>query len=480
MAAMLNDRLLSPHAGSPAAYVTGASPLTRRHRIDLPAVFMRAWGMVAEWLALLWLLAGVFGGVGRSVASDEAWAFHGQFTYVEQDVSGFNAPYAGPNSLTPRQGKETVDLTLYLGARLWSGAEFWVNPEIDQGFGLNDTLGVAGFPSAEAYKVGKKQPYLRLPRIFVRQTLDLPGEREAVEGDANQLEGDRSVDRWVFTLGKFSVADIFDVNQYAHDPKEDFLNWAAVDAGSFDYAADAWGYTVGGAAEWYQGTWTTRFGVFDLSTVPNSVHLDPGFHEFQMIAELEKRHTLYEHPGKIMITAFDSRGRMGLLNSAVQLAAATGQPVNIALVRQYRSRLGASLNLEQQLIKDLGFFARVGKAAGNVEAYEFTDIDRSDEAGLSLKGTRWQREHDTVGLAVLVNNISAERQRYLNAGGLGILVGDGRLPHPGPEQILETYYSAQLFPHAQLSLDYQWVDHPAYNRDRGPASIYAVRFHAQF
>ncbi len=439
-------------------------------------------------------LAAVIVGCGQSVAAAdadvstgpepaalrEAWAVHGQFTYVEQEVAGFDAPYAGPNSLTPHRAKETTDLTLYLGSRLWSGAELWINPEIDQGFGLDNTLGVAGFPSGEAYKVGKKKPYLRLPRLFVRQTLDLSGGREAIEAQANQLGGDRSLDRWVFTVGKFGVADVFDVNQYAHDPRGDFLNWAAVDAGSFDYAADAWGYTVGAAAEWYQGAWTTRLGVFDLSNVPNSVHLEPAFHEFQMIAEVEQRHTLWARPGKVMLTLYDSRGRMGLLDSAVQLAAITGQPVDVGAVRQYRSRLGASLNLEQQLADDLGFFARLGKAAGNVEAYEFTDIDRSVEAGLSLKGTLWHRAHDTVGLAGLVNNISADRQRYFNAGGLGILVGDGQLPHPGPEQILETYYSAQVLSHAQLSFDYQWVDHPGYNRDRGPASIFAVRFHAQF
>jgi high affinity Mn2+ porin len=171
---------------------------------------------------------------------------------------------------------------------------------------------------------------------------------------------------------------------------------------------------------------------------------------------------------------------MGLLNDAVQLATASGTPVDISAVRRYRDRLGADLNVEQQLTNDLGIFARVGKAAGNVEAYEFTDIDRSVSAGLSLKGARWSRAHDTVGLAGLVNNISATRQRFLNAGGLGILIGDGQLPHPGSEQILETYYNAEVFPHSQLTLDYQLVDHPAYNRDRGPASIFALRFHAQF
>jgi high affinity Mn2+ porin len=417
---------------------------------------------------------------GAADVVGEQFAIHGQFTYVEQETDSFKAPYAGPNSLSPRQGRETADLTLYAGARLWSGAEIWINPEIDQGFGLDDTLGVAGFPSGEAYKVGKNQPYLRLPRLFVRQTLDLAGEREAVAPQANQLGGDRSLDRWVFTVGKFSVVDIFDTNQYAHDPRNDFLNWTAIDAGSFDYAADAWGYTVGAAAERYQGAWTVRAGLFDLSNVPNSVHLEPGLHELQVDLEVERRHEILGHPGKVMLTAYDSRGRMGLLDEAVQIAQATGNPVDIAATRQLRDRLGADFNLEQELAPDLGMFARVGKSAGNVEPYEFTDIDRTAAAGLSLKGSRWTRADDTVGLAGIVNGISAARERYLNAGGLGILVGDGQLPHPGPEQILETYYSLGVVAQAHVSLDYQFVKNPAYNRDRGPVSVFAVRFHAQY
>jgi high affinity Mn2+ porin len=398
---------------------------------------------------------------------------------VEQETSAFNAPYAGPNSLSPERGAETTDVTLYLGARLWSGAEGWINGEIDQGFGLDDTLGVAGFPSGEAYKIGKNQPYLRLPRLFVRQTLNLDDTRQSVDAAANQLGGSRSADRVVITVGKFSVADVFDTNQYAHDPRSDFLNWAAIDAGTFDYAADAWGYTVGAALEWYQEAWTLRAGLFDLSTVPNSPHLDPGFHEFQSVLELERRHEIAALPGRAALTFFDSRGRMGLLNDAVQRAESTGTAVDIAAVRRYRGRAGASLNLEQQLTPDFGVFARLGTAGGNVEAYEFTDIDRTVSAGLSLRGTRWRRADDTLGLAAIDNRISAARERYLNAGGLGVLVGDGRLPHPGPEQIVETYYSLSVRA-AHLSFDYQWINHPAYNRDRGPVSVVAVRLHAQF
>src|SRR5258708_6993091 len=277
--------------------------------------------------------------------AEERFAIHGQFTYVEQDTDSFRAPYAGPNSLSPNQGRETTDLTLYAGARLWPGAEIWINPEIDQGFGLDNTLGVAGFPSGEAYKVGKNQPYFRLPRLFVRETLDLNGDRETIEAGANQLAGAHGTNRWVFTVGKFSVADIFDTNQYAHDPRNDFLNWAAIDTGSFDYAADAWGYTVGAAAEWYQGAWTTRLGLFDLSDVPNSVHLEPGAHEFQIDLELEKRHEVLGHAGKVLITVLDSLGLMGLLAGAVHNAQPSLNPVDVATVRRLPHRLVAVLSL---------------------------------------------------------------------------------------------------------------------------------------
>jgi high affinity Mn2+ porin len=408
---------------------------------------------------------------------DNRFSFHWQATYVEQETMGFNAPYRGPNSLTPNMGRETVDTTLYAGARLWSGAEAWINPEIDQGFGLDDTLGVAGFPSGEAYKVGKNQPYFRLPRLFVRQTIDLDDTREATDDGPNQFAANHSPNRLVITFGKFGVPDIFDTNQYAHDPRSDFLNWTAVDAGTFDYAADSWGYTVGAAIEWYQGPWTLRGGVFDLSNVPNSPDLEPGFHEFQMDLELERRYELRGLPGRILVTAFDNRGRMGLLDAAVSLAQETGQPVDIAAVRSYRSRMGVSLDLEQPLSSDLGMFARVGKAGGNTEVYEFTDIDRTKSVGLSLKGLRWGRPDDTIGLAVIVNGISAERAAYLNAGGLGILIGDGKLPHPGPEEILETYYSVAILPQVHFTLDYQWIGNPGYNRDRGPVPIFAARLH---
>ena len=414
-------------------------------------------------------------------APDQAWALHGQATVVEQGTAAFSSPYRGANSLDPAaRGRETADITVYVGVRPWKGAELWVNGEMDQGFGLSDTLGIAGFPSGEAYKVGKATPYLKLPRLFLRQTINLEGAAEPVEADLNQLRQTRTADRLVITVGKFGVTDVFDASDVAHDPRHDFLNWSLIDAGTFDYAADAWGFTYGGTIEAYVGRWTARLGVFNLSDVPNSEVLGSDFSQFQMIGEVEHRHTLWGHDGKVAITAFLSRGRMARFEDAVALAQAKGGVPDVAAVRRYQGRAGISVHIEQAISDQMTLFARGGLDDGSKESYEFSDIDRTLSAGASFKGVRWGRPNDTLALAGVVNGISGAHQRYLAAGGLGILVGDGRLPHPGAESILETYYDLQAVNGVNITLDYQFVNTPAYNRDRGPVSIFALRLHGQF
>ena len=414
-------------------------------------------------------------------------AFHGQATFVDQGYPSFRSPYEGPNSLSGGgQNRETFDATLFAGMKLWQGAEFWANPEIDQGFGFNDTHGVAGFLSAEAYKLGQADPYARIQRAFLRQTINLGGDTEKVDADINQFAGSRSTDRLVLTVGRFGVNDIFDTNKYANNPKSDFLNWSLVNAGTFDYAGDGWGYTYGAAAEWYQGRWTLRAGVFDLSATPaggvspTAYGLDSTFQQFQMVAEIEERHELWGQPGKIKITGFLSRGNAGQFSDAIALAQATGLPADINAVRSYTSRPGVSINLEQQVTDTLGVFARAGWADGNIEPWDFTDIDRTISGGISLSGKSWGRPDDTIGVAGVINGISSVHVAFLNAGGLGILIGDGQLTNYGLEKIFEAYYSYAVTASTRLSLDYQFVSNPGYNADRGPVNAFAARYHWQF
>ena len=237
--------------------------------------------------------------------------FHGQTTFVWQGYPAFRSAFAGPNSLpSGGEGRETWDVTLYAGLRLWQGAELWIDPEIDQGFGFAGTHGVAGFPSAESYKLGATYPYARVQRYFVRQTIDLGGEKEKVDADINQFAGSQTANRLVLTVGKFAVVDIFDTNKYANNPRSDFLNWSLVNAGTFDYAADAWAYTYGAAAEWYEGRWTLRGGIFDLSVSPTggispaSYGLDPTFTQFQLVGKSRNDTNCGDSPASSRSPAF--------------------------------------------------------------------------------------------------------------------------------------------------------------------------------
>jgi high affinity Mn2+ porin len=412
---------------------------------------------------------------------------HGQATFVDQGYPSFRSPYEGPNSLSGGgQNRETFDLTLAVGLKLWQGAEFWTNPEIDQGFGLSNTHGTAGSFSGEAYKLGQADPYARIQRAFLRQTINLGGDTEKVDADMNQFAGSRSSDRLVLTVGRFGVADLFDTNKYASNPKTDFLNWSLINTGTFDYAGDGWGYTYGAAAEWYWGRWTLRAGVFDLSTTPaggvspTAYGLDSTFQQFQMVGEIEERHELWGQPGKIKITGLLSRGNAGQYSDAVALSLTTGLPADITAVRSYVSRPSVSMNIEQQINDNLGFFLRAGWADGNIEPWDFTDIDRTIAAGLSINGKSWGRPDDTIGVAGIVNGISAAHVAFLNAGGLGILIGDGQLNNYGLEKIFEAYYSYSLNASSKVTFDYQFVSNPGYNADRGPVNAFAARYHWQF
>ena len=411
----------------------------------------------------------------------EDWSLHGQATFTEQYHPAFASPYRGANSLDPgSRGDETFDATLFVGLKLWAGGEAYINPEIDQGFGLSDTLGVAAFPSGEAYKVGEAVPYVRLQRLFFRQSFDLGGDAENVASGPNQLAGTKTADNLVITAGKFAVTDIFDTNDYAHDPRGDFFNWAVIDSGAFDYAADSWAYTYGLAAEWKQDWWTWRNGLFDLSRTPNEPELVRGFGEYEVVSEFEARTALMNRPGKIKLLAYANRGRMGDYNDGVALAERIGALPDTALVRLPAFKPGAALNAQQEISDDLGAFVRLSLNDGSKEAYEFTEINRSLAAGLALKGVKWDRKDDTVGAAFVVNGMSKSAQSYFADGGLGILIGDGRLPHYGTEDVFETYYRLPLTDWLGTDLDYQFIANPAYNRDRGPISVIGAQLHAQF
>ena len=443
-------------------------------RAARPAIALLAWSVLSTCASMS------SAAEADAVApSEERGAAYLQWTTVAQRHPRFDSPYAGTNSLSARgRTEETTDITAYLGVRPWRGGEAWIDPEADQGFGFDKTVGAAGFPSGEAYKVGANAPYLRVPRFFVRQTIALGGDAVAIDATANQLRGIGSADSLTLTAGKFSVVDVFDTNRYAHDPRGDFLNWSVIDAGPFDYAADAWGFTYGASAELALGDWTTRLGYFQLSRQPNGKIVAADFSQSSSVAEVERRQQWVGRPGKIKLLGFVNRAPMARYGDAVALGQQSGSVPDVALVRRKASRGGVSLNIEQEVADHVGLFVRASANDGGKEAYEFTEINRSISGGLSVGGERWHRPDDVFGVAAVVNALSRPARAYFAAGGLGILIGDGQLRY-GEERIVESYYAWHVNRFAIVSVDYQSITHPAYNRDRGPVSVYSLRLHLQ-
>ncbi len=409
------------------------------------------------------------------------YSLHIQGTYATQGHPGFGSAIPdGPQSmLSKAQMAETADITLYAGLRL-GRVEFFVNPEMDQGFGPSDTHGVAGYTSGEAYKAGQYDPYYRMARLFGRVVWDLGGDSVDVPDGINQIAGVRTADSIVLTLGKFGIADIFDTNTYAHDPRNDFFNWSVIDSGAFDYGAESWGYTYGAALEWTQDWWTVRAGIFDMSRQPNQADLTVNFQNNQTVAEFEERHHWRGHPGKIKVLGFLTDARMGAYADALRLGAASGQTPDTALVRRYHLRGGGGINLEQEALDGVGLFAKASMNDGRYEEYDFTDIDRSLAAGISLSGTLWGRPLDGLGLAGVANGLSSDARRYFAAGGIGGIIGDGSLPAYGSEKILEAYYRIGIVDGVHLTADYQHVVNPAYDKVRGPIEMWAFRLHAEY
>jgi high affinity Mn2+ porin len=413
--------------------------------------------------------------------SPRRWAVFGQTTFTAMTTTGFRHPYAGDHSLPVNDLRETWDASLYLGVRPWRGGEIWATGEVDQGFGVGNTLGLAGYASGEAYKLGAAHPYTRLQRLYLRQTFALGGEQSKLDAAANQMPGTQTANRLVITVGKFGVADVFDTNRYAHDPRSDFLNWSLIDAGAFDYAGDPWGFSYGAAGELVLGPWTIRTGLFDMTGTPGGMAPVTDFSFYQVVGEVEHRHAIDGHAGAIRGALWMNHGRLGRYADAIAWGTASASVPDVAQVQSAsHTRIGGYINAEQELTGNLGAFVRLSAADGRYAVFDFTDIDRSVSAGLSLAGKGWGRAADTLALGMVANAASRQARAYFAAGGLGLLIGDGALPHAGTEMIAEASYSWRPITAIAVTFDAQAIANPAYNRDRGPVGVLGLRIHAAF
>jgi high affinity Mn2+ porin len=307
--------------------------------------------------------------------------------------------------------------------------------------------------------------------------IGLGGEQEEADDDLLQLAGKQDVSRLTLTIGRYSAKDIFDNSTYANNPRTQFMNWALMANESWDIPADSLGYQTGMAAELNEPQWTFRYGLFQMPKESNGTAQDQHYLKaWGMVTEIERRFSVGNHPGAIRLLGFLNSAHMGSYQLAVNNAT---RPADIIATRAYRTKYGFGLNVEQEVCTNVGVFSRLGWSDGRDEAWAFSDVDRTATLGVSVKGAPWHRSDDTFGLAGVLNGISRVHQEFFEAGGRGILAGDGKLTY-GLEKILETYYDIGVWKTIHATVDYQFITDPAFNRDRGPVSVIGARLHWEF
>ncbi|MGZ3771320.1 MAG: carbohydrate porin [Bdellovibrio sp.] len=411
--------------------------------------------------------------ITTEVESDST--FHTQATFITQGHYPFKSPYEGPNSLLSEENAQTsLTLTIFGGVKLGALGEFYLNPELFGGSGLSRTQGVAGFPNGEIYRVDNASPQWGLARLYWKKVFGFGGGTDKIADDKNQIATSYDVNRLSVTLGKFALNDFFDNNSLSHDPRTQFLNWALMDYGAWDYAADTRGYSWGVVFDFNQKNWALRFASVLEPTEANQMTYDMNMakaHGDNL--EFEYRYSYQDQPGTLHLLAYDNHAYMGNYRNAINSPSATK---DIKTTREYSEKYGFGLGIEQRLTADLGFFSRLSWNDGKTETWAFTEIDQSITAGLSWFPHFWKNREDTVGVALIVNDLSKDHRDYLAAGGTGFIIGDGRLNYSS-EKILESYYLIHASKEASVTVDYQFISAPAYNADRGPVSVFALRLH---
>jgi high affinity Mn2+ porin len=417
--------------------------------------------------------------------SDKAagtWNLYYQATSIGEYHGTFYAPYQGPLSLEDYPERDvSLTTTLFFAYRLNDHLQFCFDPEIAGGRGFSNVDGLANPPNGELPRVATATPKPYIARLYLSYDFAFGSEKEHFDSDENQLAGERPMTRYTISIGRFSMTDFFDNNAYTHDPRTQFMAWAVMYNGAWDYPADTRGYTWGWIHEFHTRQWSLRYGSAAEPRVANGPRFDRRlFRDRGDAFEEERRYSLGSRAGAVRVLEYINHTDSGSYGAAVQLAEQTGTTPNINAVRRVGTlKYGSGISFDQQISADVGFFIRLGWNDGKTQDFAFTAIDRLASGGVSVKGTRWRRKNDVVATAFTAAGISGVHAVYLARGGLDFLIGDGRLNY-APEYNWESYYSARLFPGLFATIDVQHDVNPAYNHDRGPIWIWSLRLHTEF
>jgi high affinity Mn2+ porin len=412
----------------------------------------------------------------------------GQGNVVLQWHGRFPAKYTGPQSLTPwPQSATTHVLTLYAGYELTSTTEVFADAEYATGGGIAGAFGLAGYTNLDSVRTvsGAQLPTTPyLARLMIRQIIPLGSDRVEEDRDEFHLATSVPARRIEFRVGKFDLADFFDLNTWGQDSHLQFLNWTVDNNGAWDYAANTRGYTDGVILEYDDHWWTVRFAEALEPKIANGIHLDADLaRERASNLEFEARGNLIAHrAGVVRLLSYLNQADMGSYAEAVRDYVASDETVTPNIIdtrRQGRHKYGFGLNFEQAVTSNFGVFGRLGWSDGHNESWAYTEDDRTAEFGGFFSGAQWHRKNDRAGVAFAANGIAKSHQTYLADGGLGFLLGDGGLTY-GPEEIFEAFYTTHIWRGFFASFDIQHINNPGYNQARGPVTVPGLRLHVDF
>ena len=412
----------------------------------------------------------------------------GQANVIFQGRLPFHSPYQGPNSFrNSAEYKVSMVETLYAAVRPSRSVRYNTDLILDLesagGRGLSEALGLAGFTNLDVVRnpnLGSK-PYLA--RYQVHQVIGLTDSTTSQEPNFFALASSAPVRRLEFRLGRMTLPDFFDLNDIGSDSHLQFTNWTVDNNGAWDYAADTRGYTVGGMAEYDDGSWSLRYGIFAMPVVANGIDLDWALSRAHgQNGELELRRSLVaKRRGTSRLLFYANTAHMGSYREAVDAFLRGTDPTPNILAHEHFGALkyGVGYNVQQELTDNLRVFGRFGWNEGQHESFAYTEVDQTVEAGGDYSGRRWGRNEDKFGLVVVSNAIKRDHQNYLRYGGTGFLLGDGKLNY-GRENIVESYYNWHAWRGLFYAIDVQHIADPGYNRDRGPAWVGSIRGHIDF
>jgi high affinity Mn2+ porin len=409
-----------------------------------------------------------------------------QFTYIWQDMPPFNSPYEGKLSLDPHGDNEgTHTYGLYFGSRMNDWLQLYTDFEMARGSGVSHAYGLAGLTDGDVIRQGSvdlgQGPYLA--RVYARFLIPVGPGRDTVERGQDQVPGVEPTTRIEIKAGKFALNDDLDQNRYANSTRYQFMDWGLWNNLSWDFAADTRGYTNGIYIGYINPVWALKIAAAEMPTFANGNVFDGDLaHAYGLNAELTVRPNA---SGTVLrFLAYQNRGNMGIYRDAIDQAKARDTtPCIVCDDAKGRVKFGFGFNFEQPLADDgnTGVFLRAGWNDGKTEDFVFSESDRTLAGGLQLAGNMWHRPMDRFGIAGLMDGLSHDHEQYLADGGIGFLIGDGRLRY-GTENIVEMYYRFEvpILTFAQISPAIQHIDHPAYNEDRGPLYIYTIRVNLHY